>query len=125
MQASFSSFTPEWAHAFGQELMAETQRRQEFVDNVKQAESERREAAEPAVDARRIFVGDIRSGVHALLNRFQIARSEMASELRAASEAFRSRPTAQAGFFSRHAAATQAPRQEGAKRPGHSKKHRG
>lgn len=160
MQAHFSSFTPEAMRAFGQELVADFQRRREFLDNTRhhttafladfrrahqEAESQRRQRAGREVDARRLFMSELRSGVHALRNRFELTRREttadirqMASELRAASGAFRSRPTAQPGFCSHHAAATQpAPKgrepgvragfdaHEGTKRPGQSKKRHG
>jgi hypothetical protein len=162
MQTHFDSFTPQWAQAFGQELAAELQRRREFLDNTRRhtlafladfrrahrnAETERREG-------RRLFMSELRSGAHALHSRFQLARSEMAadlrqmaSELHATSEAFRRRPGRQGGFFFRRSApaatqpppaATQPPPkegeqafgagfegQEGAKKPWHSKKSHG
>lgn len=142
MQAHFSSFTPDAMRRFGQELAADFQRRREFVDNTKHqtsafladARADRQKRAERGADGRRLFMSELRSGVHALRSKFEIARHEvaadlreMASERRAASEAFRRRPGAQGGFFSRRGAqpATQAFSQEGAKLAGHSKKRHG
>jgi hypothetical protein len=114
MSAHFSSFTPEAMTAFGQELAAELQRRRELVETTRthtnallaaahqercETEAQRRQLAAQAADARRLFTSELRSGVHALRNRFELARrdmaadlQQMATELHAASEAFRSRP---------------------------------
>lgn len=90
MEAHFNSFTAEWARAFGHELGA-------------------------AADRRRLFVSELRSGVHALRDRFQLGLRQMANEFRATSEAFRNRPRAGAGLFGFEG-------QEGARRSGHSKR---
>ena len=55
--------------------------------------SERRERAMASDEARKIFQSEIRSGVRALLDRCELTRKSLASDIRAASEAFRdSRP---------------------------------
>ncbi|MDD5309178.1 MAG: hypothetical protein PHU25_17840 [Deltaproteobacteria bacterium] len=123
MQTHFSSFTPEAMRAFGQELAAGFQSRREFLDKTRnhtvamlanfrrvhrEAESQRRQRAAREADERRLFMSELRSGVHALKNRFELGRHEMAAdfrqmagELRAASEAFRNRPGHPAGSFLR------------------------
>lgn len=114
MSAHFHSFTPEAMTAFGQELAAELQRRRELLETTRantnallaaarqercDTETHRRQAAAQAADARRLFTSELRSGVHALRNRFELARRDMAAdlqqmahELQAACEAFRARP---------------------------------
>jgi Tfp pilus assembly protein PilV len=117
----FTSFTPEAMTAFGQELAADLQQRLELLaanrshthdllasarTQLQEMESQRRQSAAQAADARRLFTSELRSGVHALCNRFELARRDMAAdlqqmagELNAAREAFHNRPghTAAAG----------------------------
>jgi hypothetical protein len=114
MSAHFSSFTADAMQAFGQEMAADFQRRAEFLKSTRdhtanmlanfrrdhqEAAARRREGAERDADGRRLFMSEMRSGVHALLGRFELSRKEMAAdlqemagELRAASDAFRRRP---------------------------------
>lgn len=123
MNAHFSSFTPEAMRAFGQELAADFQRRTEFLKNSRNhtfgmlanfrrdhqdAAAKRRQGAEREADARRLFMSELKSGVHALLGRFELSRKEvagdlqeMAGEFRAACDAFRNRPGRQGDFFRR------------------------
>ena len=124
MQAHFGSFTPEAMRAFGQELAADFQRLREFLDKTRkqtsamladfrrghrEAEAQRRQRAAREADGRRLFMSELRSGGHALKNRFDLGRREMAAdfrqmagELHAASEAFRNRPGHRAGSSFRH-----------------------
>jgi hypothetical protein len=114
MSSHFTSFTPDAMRAFGQALAAGVAERHEFVTNLfatsnrnrSQAESDRRQAAAEAADARRLFVSELQSGVHALRTRFALDRrdmasdfKQMASELNAARMAFHDR----AGFQPRAA----------------------
>lgn len=99
----FTSFTPEGMRSFRQTLDNGTAQRQEFVANLfstsqrerREAEHKRQLAAAQNADARRLFVSELRSGVHALRSRFGLARRDMvadfqlmASELQAARQAF-------------------------------------
>ncbi len=55
--------------------------------------AERRERFMACDEARKVFRSEIRSGVRALLDRCELTRESLASDIRAASEAFRkSRP---------------------------------
>jgi hypothetical protein len=125
MSPHFSSFTSETMHALGQELAAEQQERQELLARNRSntqallanahrercdAEARRRDHAAQEADARRLFMSELRSGVHALRNRFELARrdmaadfQQMAAELRAAREAFRNRPGHQLELAARRA----------------------
>ncbi len=136
MQTHFRSFTPEWGFAFGQELADGFERRREFVDNTRHNTSAfladfrraHRAAAERAADGRRVFMSELRSGVHALRNRFQLDLRQMGNELYAAGEAFRSRHGRQAGFSFRtgeRPGSQPSPSQEGSHKSGHSKKRHG
>src|SRR6185436_14858741 len=140
--AHFSGFTSDTMRAFGQELAAERQRRQELIEQTRshtaelleaarrlrrESETERRQRAAQEADARKLFTSELRSEVHALRNRFELARrdvaadlEQMAGELRATCEAFRNRP-------GRHEApaARRAARPTNAERPDHSKKRHG
>jgi hypothetical protein len=113
MSTHFTSFTPEAMEAFGQELASELQRRRDLVESTRsnthallsaanhersEMENQRRQLAAQAADARRLFTSELRSGVHAMRNRFELARrdvaadlQQMATELHAASAAFRAR----------------------------------
>jgi hypothetical protein len=121
MNRHFSSFTPEAMRAFGQELADGAQRRTEVLNDTRNrtvamlaafrtehrdAEASRRQRAGRDADARRLFVSELRSGVHALMGRFDLSRKEtagdlqeMAHELRAARHAFLNRPGRQGGVF--------------------------
>ena len=57
-------------------------------------QEERRERADGAADARKVFTSELRSDVRALLDRCEMTRETLASDIHAASEAFRkARPT--------------------------------
>ena len=99
----FTTFTPEAMGAFRQMLTAEAAQRREFLSTLfattnrerRENEYERHQTAAQAADARRLFVSELRSGVHALRNRFELARRDMvadfqvmANELHAARHAF-------------------------------------
>lgn len=100
MNAHFSSFTPEAMRAFGQELADGFPRRTEFVNDIRNHtfamlagfRKERRERAPGEAEARRLFVSELKSGVHSLMGRFELSRKEMTRELQAACDAFRNRP---------------------------------
>lgn len=94
----FTSFTPEGMAAFRQTLNADAAQRREFVAALFSNERRRRNTAAQNADTRRLFVSELRSGVHALRNRFELARrdmvadfQQMASELRAARQSFQNR----------------------------------
>jgi hypothetical protein len=81
--------------AFRQTLTADAAQRREFVAALFSSERRRRNVAAQDADTRRLFVSELRSGVHALRNRFELARrdvvadfQQMASELRAARQSF-------------------------------------
>jgi BMFP domain-containing protein YqiC len=141
MHAHFTSFTSEAMRAFGQELAADGQRRRELLAGMKRQtgaflsdfRAAHRAAAEQAADGRRVLMSELRSGAHALRTRFDLARREMsddlrqmATERRAASEAFRNRPGRHADLSSRttaRPAALAGGESDGpARRPWHPKK---
>jgi hypothetical protein len=91
----FTSFTPEGMRTFRQTLSAQAEQRREFVAGLYSAERDRRQIAAKDADARRLFISELRSGVHALRSRFGLARRDMvadfqlmARELQAARQAF-------------------------------------
>jgi len=124
MSTHFSSFTPEAMEALGQQLAAELQQRRDLIETMRsnthsllaaanhersETETQRRQLAAQAADARRLFTSELRSGVHALRNRFELARrdmaadlQQMATELHAASAAFRSRLGPEGSAQSQH-----------------------
>jgi hypothetical protein len=119
METHFTSFTLEAMRSLVQEMAEESQRRREFIETTRshtramlasvrqerrEAEAQRRQNAAHAVDARRLFTSELRSGVHALRNRFELDFRQMAGELRAAREAFRNRPARHHGPSLRRAA---------------------
>ncbi len=94
----FTTFTPERMAAFRQTLTTDAAQRREFVAALFSNERLRRNVAAQDADTRRLFVSELRSGVHALRNRFELARrdvvtdfQQMASELRAARQSFQKR----------------------------------
>ena len=94
----FTTFTPEGMAAFRQTLTADAAQRREFVAALFSNDRQRRNTAAQNADTRRLFVSELRSGVHALRNRFELARrdmatdfQQMASELRAARQSFQNR----------------------------------
>ena len=114
MDTHFRTFTAEAMSAFGDELAAGAERRREFVVETRSnmlgaladfrrrhaaAEAERRENAARAADARKLAMSELRAGVHAMRDRFELARQEVAAdlgqmrtELEATSAAFARRP---------------------------------
>jgi hypothetical protein len=112
MSSHFTSFTPEGMRAFRQTLSDEAAQRRAFVQGLFSAERKRRHTAAQNADTRRLFVSELRSGVHALRSRFELARrdmvadfQQMASELQAARKAFQNR----SGFQPNRAARTASP----------------
>jgi hypothetical protein len=132
MNLHFNNFTPEAMRAFGQELADGLQRRVEFIHHTRNetfaaladsrkehtsAEAKRRERASREADARRLFMSELKSGVHSLLGRFELSRKEMAEdfqgmarELHSACDAFQNRHGRQGGPF-RGERAGQPPKQ--------------
>ncbi len=83
MRPQLTSFTPATMGALGNGIKVMLGR----------FRAERLERADAAEDARKVHASELRSGVRALLERFELTRETMASDLQAASEAFqRSRP---------------------------------
>jgi len=83
--------------------------------NLAEAEAERRQCAAGEADSRRLFVSELRSEVHALRNRFELARRDMVADLqqmgvevRAARDAFRSGSGPEAPRHTPRAAARKA-----------------
>jgi len=119
-----NSFTAEAMRAFGLGLAAAHQARRELVTQTRsqtqtllaaarsqrnERENERRKNAASEADARRLFTSELRSEVHALRNRFELARRDtvtdlqhMATEVRAAREAVRAWPGSTAATAPRH-----------------------
>lgn len=115
MGMHMNSFTPDAMRTFGQELVAETHRRIESIKNTRNqtlamlsdfrkehsdSETNRQRRAGRDADSRRLFMSELKSGVHSLLNRFELSRKEvaedhqkMASEVRLACDAFQKRST--------------------------------
>jgi len=124
MITHFRGFTSDTMRAFGEELSAERVRRRELVEQTRsytvallesarrlrhEAETERRQVAAQDADTRRLFTSELRSEVHALRTRFELARRDVAAdflqmvtELRAARETFRGRPERLAKPAPRH-----------------------
>jgi len=85
MRSQFSSFTPKTMGALGSGITVMLGRFQ----------AERRARAEAAEDARKVYASELRSGVRALLERFELTRETMGLDIQAASEAFqKARPRA-------------------------------
>jgi hypothetical protein len=121
MNLRFNNFSPEAMRAFGQELADGLQRRAEFLHQTRNhtftmlsdfrkeqagAETKRRERASREADARRLFMSELKSGVHSLLGRFELSRKEvaedlqgMAREFHAACDAFQARHGHQGDHF--------------------------
>lgn len=119
-----NSFTAEAMRAFGLGLAAAHQVRQELLTQTRsqtkallatarstrsEKEAERRRNAASEADARRLFTSELRSEVHALRNRFELARRDtvtdlqhLATEVRAAREAVRTWPGSTAPAAPRH-----------------------
>ena len=131
MKTQFTSFTPEAMMALGNEIAASFQNCaasikscNEFTEGVRaetaamlgKLQEERRERAAEEADARKVFASELRSAVRALLDRAELTRETLASDIHAASDAFRkSRP--------RQAPAGSRPRAVQTRRTAHSRKH--
>jgi hypothetical protein len=112
--AHFHSFTADGMRRLGEELSAQRHRRAESQKQARdatfttlsdfrkklegQAQDRQKRAAQEA-DARRLFMSELKSGVHAFMNRCGLNRAEMASDLRAmagelnaAKQAWQNRP---------------------------------
>lgn len=112
--AHFTSFTADGMRRLGQDLHASQQRRtqslkdarsatftalEDFRKKFEESANARRKQAELDADARRLFMSELKSGVHAFINRCGLSRAEMAADLQAmageldaAREAWRNRP---------------------------------
>jgi hypothetical protein len=148
MNAHFTNYTPEAMKALGQEFASKLKDRMEFLNSARnqtaallvgsrthhqEAESTRRQRAGEEADSRRLFMSELRSGVHALLGRFELSRKERASDLKKmngefwmACETFRNRPRRQRSSSAPRG--TQPPAQVPSRtdsKTGHSKKARG
>ncbi len=119
-----NSFTAEAMRAFGIGLSAAHQERKELLAQTRsqtqtllaaarsqrnEHEAERRKNAASEADARRLFTSELRSEVHALRNRFELARRDtvtdlqhLATEVRAAREAVRAWPGSTVAAAPRH-----------------------
>jgi hypothetical protein len=136
MKTQFTQFTPEAMLALGNHIAASFQNCaasikscNEFTEGVRaetaamlgKLQEERRERAAEEADARKVFASELRSAVRALLDRAELTRESLASDIHKASDAFqKSRP--------RHPvarpAARPAARPKGpAARNGHARKH--
>jgi hypothetical protein len=78
MRSQFTSFTPETMGALGNGITA----------MLGKFRTERLERADAAEDARKVYASELRSGVRALLERFELTRETMGSDIQAASQAF-------------------------------------
>jgi DNA-binding protein H-NS len=130
MKTQFTSFTPEAMMALGNQIAASFQNCaasirscNEFTENVRadtaamlgKLQEERRERAAEEADARKVFASELRSAVRALLDRAEITRESLASDIHAASDAFqKTRP--------RQASATRRPPSGPPRRTAHSRK---
>ena len=131
MKTQFTQFTPEAMMALGNQIAASFQNCaasirscNEFTEGVRadtaamlvRLQEERRERAADEADARKVFTSELRSAVRALLDRAELTRETLSSDIHAASEAFRkTRP--------RQAPAGSRPRAVQARRTAHARKH--
>jgi hypothetical protein len=105
MRRQLVSFTPEAMGALGKGISehvarceATSRRCNRFAQDVRNRSAaalgrlheDRRRRAERAADARRVYASELRSGVRALLDRCELTRASLATEINAAREAFRS-----------------------------------
>ena len=94
----FHSFTADGMQRLGQELSASREQRAEsnrqirasmlsaladFRKRHREETAQRRTRAEQDADKRRLFMSELKSGVHAFMNRCGLSRGEMAADLRA------------------------------------------
>ena len=78
MKTQFRSFTPKAMKALGSEITVMLEKLQE----------ERRASAAEEAESRKVFRSELRSGVRALLDRCEMTRETLASDIQAASTAF-------------------------------------
>ena len=119
MKTQFTDFTPKAMMALGNEIAASfrtcaasIKSCNEFTDGIRaetaamleKLHDERRERADGEADARKIFRSELRSEVRALLERAEMTRETLASDIHAASEAFRKSRPRQAPAQARKAA---------------------
>ncbi len=105
MRRQLTVFTPEAMGALGKGITehvarceAASRRCNRFAQDVRNLSAEklghlhedRRRRAERAAHARRVYASELRSGVRALLDRCEMTRASLASEITAARQAFRS-----------------------------------
>lgn len=110
----FHSFTADGMRRLGEELSAQRQRRadsqqqarastfttlSDFRKKLELQAEDRRKRAEQEADARRLYMSELKSGVHAFMSRCGLNRAEMAADLRSmageldqAKQAWRNRP---------------------------------
>jgi hypothetical protein len=120
----FDRFTSESMALFGQELLSESRRRSESIRSTRDQTAktladfhkaqdikiaEMKKQVEIDADNRRIFMSELRSGVHSLLGRFKLLRQQrlddcrkMAQEFRDAANAFREKMGQNGGLSTRH-----------------------
>lgn len=94
----FHSFTADGMQRLGQDLAACREQRAEsnrqtrasmlsaladFRKRHSEEAAQRRKRAEQEADERRLFMSELKSGVHAFMNRCGLSRGEMAADLRA------------------------------------------
>ena len=140
MKTQFTSFTPAAMMALGNEIAASFQNCaasikscNEFTEGVRaetaamlgKLQVERRERAAEEADARKVFASELRSAVRALLDRAELTRESLASDIHQASDAFqKSRPRRVAARPVARPPARPAARPKGpAARNGHARKH--
>ena len=133
MKTQFTGFTPEAMLALGNEIAASFQNCaasikscNEFTEGIRaetaamlgKLQEERRERAADEADARKVFASELRSAVRALLDRAELTRETLASDIHAASDAFnKSRPRQAPTGVRSHPAPVQA------RRTARSRKH--
>ena len=140
MKTQFTQFTPEAMLALGNHIAASFQNCaasikscNEFTEGVRaetaamlgKLQEERRERAADEADARKVFASELRSAVRALLDRAELTRESLASDIHKASDAFqKSRPRQPVARPSARPVARPAARPKGpAARNGHARKH--
>ncbi len=131
MKTQFTRFTPEAMMALGNQIAttfencaASIKSCNEYTENVRaetaamlgKLQEERRARAAEEADARKVFASELRSAVRALLDRAELTRETLASDIHAASDAFHKARPRQAPTSIRNRPAT-------ARRGGHSRKH--
>jgi hypothetical protein len=133
MKTQFTRFTPEAMMALGNQIAATFENCaasikscNEYTESVRadtaamlgKLQEDRRARAADEADARKVFASELRSAVRALLDRAELTRETLASDIHAASDAFnKARP--RQGTASTSTRSRPAP----ARRGGPSRKH--